>query len=449
MKNQLKMLKNKLKILRISVIRNNILRILIIFLFLFISFILLTKFNEYFEQKDFAKLVIIVVIFINFLGAFFIKSYEKKGLIFFTYFILILYSVNSLIVYFDYKNTSKKNMEIELKKLNKNFDKRKIIEVVKDERLKGNNVYPYVVPREFLKKGRKEIPLTPIPNTEYISCNEFGTWKKIKTDKFGFNNKIFLKKFDILLMGDSFAEGSCVNQEYEPANLFEKKYNFKTYNIGISGNGPLISLALAHEINKVLEFNYIVWFIFDNDFYDLSLEIKSNYLKEYLNKDFLNNQYFKKIVKTNIFQKQYINNNLENFKRGYPLKENLLELKPLISRINKLLNSRANEDLVEYNKDYFEKIFDKINYLYPKKKIFIVYLPEATCFKHRSNECLNRFNELKTYSDKVIFLNFYDFLKKNVDNYKDMYALGQDRAHFSPSGYEYLVEFVYDSIERN
>ena len=449
MKNQLKRLKNKLKILQISVIRDNILKIFIIFIFLSISLILLTKFNKYFEQKDFAKLVIIIIIFINFLGAFFIKSYEKKSLIFFTYFILILYSVNSLIVYFDYKNTSKKNMEIELKKLNKNFDKRKIIEVVKDERLKGNNVYPYVVPREFLKKNRKEIPLTPIPNTEYISCNEFGTWKKIKTDKFGFNNKIFLKKFDILLMGDSFAEGSCVNQEYEPANLFERKYNLKTYNIGISGNGPLISLALAHEINKVLEFNYIAWFIFDNDFYDLSLEIKSNYLKEYLNKDFSNNQYFKKIAKTNIFQKQYINNNLENFKRGYPLKENLLELKPLISRINKLINSRPNEDLVEYNKDYFEKIFDKINYLYPEKKIFIVYLPEATCFKHRSNECLNRFNELKTYSDKVIFLNFYDFLKKNVDNYKDMYALGQDRAHFSPSGYEYLVEFVYDSIERN
>ena len=45
-----------------------------------------------------------------------------------------------------------KKMEIELKKLNRNFDKRKLIEVVKDERLKGNNIYPYVVPREFLKK---------------------------------------------------------------------------------------------------------------------------------------------------------------------------------------------------------------------------------------------------------------------------------------------------------
>ena len=28
-------------------------------------------------------------------------------------------------------------------------------------------------------------------------------------------------------------------------------------------------------------------------------------------------------------------------------------------------------------------------------------------------------------------------------------ALGQDRAHFSPAGYEHLIEFVYDSIKRN
>ena len=284
-------------------IRQNFLRIFIIFLFILISLILFKKFNQYYNQKDFAKLSIIIILLINFLLASFIKNYEKKSLIFFSYFILILYSVNSLIVYFDHKNTSEKKMEIELKKLNRNFDKRKLIEVVKDERLKGNNIYPYVVPREFLKKNKDEIPLTPMSNTKYISCNEFGIWKKIKTDKFGLNNKIFQKKYDILLMGDSFAEGSCVNQEYEPANLFQKKFNLKTYNLGISGNGPLISLALAHEIKKDLEFSYIVWFIFDNDFYDLSLEIKSNYLKEYLKKDFLNNQYFENIKKNKYLSK--------------------------------------------------------------------------------------------------------------------------------------------------
>ena len=35
----------------------------------------------------------------------------------------------------------------------------------------------------------------------------------------------FIDKFDILLMGDSFAEGSCVNQSDEPTNLLNQNYN--------------------------------------------------------------------------------------------------------------------------------------------------------------------------------------------------------------------------------
>ena len=54
-------------------------------------------------------------------------------------------------------------------------------------------------------------------------------WKKIKTDRLGLNNDKFIDKFDILLMGDSFAEGSCVNQSDEPAYLLNQNYNLKTY----------------------------------------------------------------------------------------------------------------------------------------------------------------------------------------------------------------------------
>ncbi len=195
-------------------------------------------------------------------------------------------------MYFDLQNSTEKKIQKILNSSSKKFDKRKILEVVKDERNQGKDIYPYVVPRQFLKENTETIPLTPLPNTFYVSCNEYGEWKKIKTDKFGLNNKNFLRSFDLLLMGDSFAEGSCVNQEYEPANLLKKKYNLKTYNIGISGNGPLLSLALAHEIKTLTDFNYIVWLIYDNDFYDVHLELKSKYLKNYLEKNFNNNNYF-------------------------------------------------------------------------------------------------------------------------------------------------------------
>ena len=190
-------------------------------------------------------------------------------------------------------------------------------------------------------------------------------------------------------------------------------------------------------------------FIFDNDFYDITLEIKSDYLKEYLKKDFIKNNYFSNIEIQNNIQKKYIENNLESFKTGFSLNESLFELKPLVHRINKLINKKESEDLVKYNKKDFKKIFDKISNLYQDKKIFIIYLPETTCFKHRSNECKIRFDELKNLSNEITFLNFYEFINKNIDDYKKMYALGQDRAHFSNLGYKYLVEFVNNSIENN
>ena len=76
-------------------------------------------------------------------------------------------------------------------------------------------------------------------------------------------------------------------------------------------------------------------------------------------------------------------------------------------------------------------------------------MPETTCFNNRSKKCKIRFDELKNLSNEITFLNFYEFINKNIDDYKKMYALGQDRAHFSNLGYKYLVEFVNNSIENN
>ena len=250
-------------------------------------------------------------------------------------------------------------------------------------------------------------------------------------------------------MGDSFAEGSCVKQEYEPANIFENNHQLKTYTMGVSGNGPLISLALAHEIKLITEFDYIVWMIFDNDFYDLGIEMNSNYLKKYLNKDFVSHNYFS-LIESNIdFQKNYIEENLSSFKTGFSLKESIFELKPLIYRINKLISQKEPEDAMEYDKDIFKQIFNKIVYLYPEKKIFVVYLPETTCFEKRPTECSQRFNEISKLSDKIIYLNFFEYLKNNFKNHKEMYALGQDRAHFSPIGYNQLVKFINNKIQKH
>ncbi len=129
------------------------------------------------------------------------------------------------------------------------------------------------------------------------------------------------------------------------------------------------------------------------------------------------------------------------------MKESILELKPLIYRINKLLSQKKSEEIFEYNKNIFNKIFNKIVYLFPEKKIFVIYLPETTCFGSRSIECSKRFDEMKNFSDKIIFLNFFDHIKKNFEDYKEIYALGLERSHFSNEGYNELVKFIYNTIQ--
>ena len=253
-------------------IKKRILQLLFFFLFIFLSIIIIHKFEQYINQNDIAKISILIIFsLITFFG-FLTKKLAKISGILLIYLLIILYSTNSALVYFEYRISPKKNIEKILKKNEKIFDERVLLQVVKDERDLGKNIYPYVVPREFLKKDHKFfLPLTPMPNTEYVSCNEYGEWKKIKTDQLGFNNQSSLKFFDILLMGDSFAEGSCVQKSFEPTELFKKNYNKNAYSIGISGNGPFLSLALAHEVKEILDFNYLVWLIYDNDFYDIKI----------------------------------------------------------------------------------------------------------------------------------------------------------------------------------
>jgi len=430
--------------------KDKLLRYLLFLLFIFITIILLKKFDKYINQNDFAKLSLLMILCsITFFGSL-SQRLARINATLLVYFIIILYFTNSLLVYVDYNSLPKKKIEKIVKKNGGEFDKRTLIEVVQSERNTGNEIYPYVVPREFLKIDHSSfLPLTPMTNKTFISCNEFGVWKKIKTDKLGFNNQTFLKSFDILLMGDSFAEGSCVSQSFEPTQLFKKYFNKDAYTIGISGNGPFLSLALSHEVKNIFDFDNIVWLIYDNDFYDIEIESKSDYLLKYLERDFTGNNYFSNLDKSTNYQKNYINSNLKSLKKGFSLKESLLELKALINRINKVFNQKQDTQNFNYSSKNFQRIFNKLVNLYPEKKIFVIYLPETSCFEFRSEECDRRFLHLEKSSSKIKFLNFYKFIKNKDNDYLKMYAMGQKYSHFSEEGYAELIKFINKKIIEN
>ena len=145
---------------------------------------------------------------------------------------------------------------------------------------------------------------------------------------------------------------------------------------------------------------------------------------------------------------EFINKNLDSLDKKYSLKEDLLELKPLILRVNTfILNKKLDkENFYTRKKNLFEKIFSKLLTLYPQKDIYVVYLPETSCFDLRENDCKKRFEILNSSSNKINFLNFYKHIKENTLDYKTLYALEQDGVHFSPDGYKKLINFIIKKI---
>ena len=128
-------------------------------------------------------------------------------------------------------------------------------------------------PYKFLNKNKKIIPLSGIANKKTILCLDKNDKPIIyKSDKFGFNNDDYQKEINILVLGDSYVHGQCVNNK---TNLIGQMNELgkKAIGLGIYGNGPLMEYATLIEYDQNFKYDTLVWvFTPDNDFYDLSLE---------------------------------------------------------------------------------------------------------------------------------------------------------------------------------
>ena len=103
-------------------------------------------------------------------------------------------------------------------------DQRSKIQVVDDLRLKGIDAYPNVSGSQFIstnglpntQSSQSIYPLGTISNKTTVYCNESGQWAIYESDEHGFNNPrgLYVKSdVEIMLTGDSFTEGACVNPD--------------------------------------------------------------------------------------------------------------------------------------------------------------------------------------------------------------------------------------------
>ena len=146
------------------------------------------------------------------------------------------------------------------------------------------------------------------PNSLIIYCDEGSGLTEFTTNKLGFrstSNQKLDKPLDLILIGDSYTEGACVNSPHDIASVLGKEFNL--INLGRGGSGPLFQLGLIKEFMRLTdsgeisltdEFN-VAWIIFTgNDLLNLAEERQTR-LSSYLNDSDFNQDYFYNLIHKN------------------------------------------------------------------------------------------------------------------------------------------------------
>ena len=240
-------------------------------------------YKNYYFFTFFAILVSIISFFIN------DKLKINFSIILFSS-IFILYIIET---FFFFKSAHYQVLKADVK-----FDIRTKIDFFIDYKKNKPAIVISVSPDKFLEEQRQTImPLSGISKKETILCNESGYFSTFQSDRYGFNNpdEVWDNKEDaFILTGDSFVNGSCVNEiNTISANLRNLIKTNNIINIGYSGNGPLREYASLREYLHLTNAKKIFWFYYEgNDLADLKDELKNDILKKYLK-----NIYFKFCLK--------------------------------------------------------------------------------------------------------------------------------------------------------
>jgi hypothetical protein len=149
------------------------------------------------------------------------------------------------------------------------------------------SLHPHLfIPTEGIPDGEASLfPLSGISGVETIYCNESEEWIHFDADEHGFNNPQGLHRpgaVDVLVVGDSYAEGKCVATEDGLAGGL-RQHQLRALSIGSDGSGPLAKLAALTEYGLYLRPKTVAWLYYEeNDVLDIVRERGSSVLRSYL-----------------------------------------------------------------------------------------------------------------------------------------------------------------------
>ena len=352
---------------------------------------------------------------------------------------------------------------------NKIFQKTRLYYLNKDSKKLNEKIYLNFGAYKLIDKGGDILPLSGYENAKILLClDENNNPVYFNSDINGFNNNESDKK-NILLIGDSYVQGMCVNNNYIFNEQF-KKYNLNTSSLGVAGNGPLLEFATFKEYKLDFNLKSMVLFITpDNDFYDLSNEKNNKILKNYLNdynfkQNLSTEQNRKRKIeildgyfgnKTNRLWNDFFTVYHFNLKQVGNLIEDLFKKKNLSNDEYLYLQSQEIDEL-------FIKILDRFIEETKKENInfYVIFNSVTPDILYPKSIDQKKFNKL--VNDKIIFIkshlkkqnvNFFDFNNYLITNYSEKNIseifknINNRWDHYTNKGFSILTKETVDLIK--
>ena len=339
-------------------------------------------------------------------------------------------------------------------KLGIEFDQRTRLEVIKDLKAEGVEAVPPVIPQYLIDKGGIHqdgtilFPLGGISKKTTVGKNEGGKYSIYKSDRYGFNNpdsEWDSSNIKWLMVGDSFARGSSVQEGEEIAGQIRYLTNSTVINLGINGNGPLTELATLTEYAKSLRPKKILWAYFENDLNNMHQEKSLPILMQYLEDNFSQNL---------MDRQKEIDRELKELiaKDTHALlsKTQWLRLYNIRLKIKILTSSNEPKKVNAKIDPLFIKILAKA-----KKRteawgggLYFVYLPSFSHFNEKKNYDLNRQKKELIELVKGLSIPVIDIQQKVFSDHPDPLSLFPLRinGHYNAKGYSEVAKAIISSV---
>lgn len=151
-----------------------------------------------------------------------------------------------------------------------------VMRVVQRQQYIKSKGYYNRIPNTILKGVKKDIPPTVFsyPTTPAGYPDSDFT---LTVDKRGFRNKTDLEKYEVVVLGDSFTEGSHVSDEQIWPVVFAQKSNSAVYNLGMSGGNPVTYLETLKKFGLELSPKIVICMLYEgNDFHGFNFKSKED-----------------------------------------------------------------------------------------------------------------------------------------------------------------------------